>query len=215
MPDDRREIVRALDDPSWRVQCVHTARSTGERCRRWAIRGSTVCLKHGGNAEHIKKKAAERIENLKAQLALAVAPHAVAKLVALMESEDDKVALKAATEVLDRVGLTAAKHSTVDVKHTLEPTDLDRRISEVLEATASEGPKNPSRDRPSVGLPQIDPALLPPPGPAYAAPKPPTPAELREELEDNLATIIDMTPEPEDDEWDFDPAPFVDEEEPT
>lgn len=47
-PDDRR--------------CTATVKSTGQRCRRLAKPGTTVCVKHGANAPHIKRKAAERVE---------------------------------------------------------------------------------------------------------------------------------------------------------
>lgn len=43
------------------VQCGATARSTGARCRRWTIRGATVCQVHGGAAGQVRRKAAERV----------------------------------------------------------------------------------------------------------------------------------------------------------
>jgi hypothetical protein len=43
------------------TQCSARAKSTGERCRCSAIRGGTVCHKHGGSAPQVKRKARERI----------------------------------------------------------------------------------------------------------------------------------------------------------
>ena len=33
----------------------------GEQCRKWAMKGSVVCNKHGGAAPQVRRKAAERI----------------------------------------------------------------------------------------------------------------------------------------------------------
>jgi hypothetical protein len=50
MDDDRR--------------CTATAKSTGERCKRAAIRGGNVCSMHGGNAEQVQRKAQERLDRM-------------------------------------------------------------------------------------------------------------------------------------------------------
>lgn len=42
-------------------RCVATVRSTGLRCRKWAIKGSTVCPSHGGRAPQVKAAAARRL----------------------------------------------------------------------------------------------------------------------------------------------------------
>jgi len=42
-------------------QCTGTVASTGERCRNSAIRGGTVCHKHGGSAPQVKAAAAIRV----------------------------------------------------------------------------------------------------------------------------------------------------------
>jgi hypothetical protein len=48
---------------SLRVQCVATT-SRGERCKKWAVRGATVCRSHGAATSHIRAKAAVRAEVL-------------------------------------------------------------------------------------------------------------------------------------------------------
>jgi len=45
-------------------QCTATAKSTGERCQRPAIKGGTVCYQHGGAAPQVKKKAQERLDEM-------------------------------------------------------------------------------------------------------------------------------------------------------
>jgi hypothetical protein len=45
-------------------QCTATAKSTGERCQRAAIKGGNVCHVHGGAASQVKKKAQERLDEM-------------------------------------------------------------------------------------------------------------------------------------------------------
>jgi len=45
-------------------QCTATAKSTGEQCKRAAIKGSNVCPVHGGQAEQVQQKAQERLDRM-------------------------------------------------------------------------------------------------------------------------------------------------------
>lgn len=45
-------------------QCRATVRSTGQRCKKAAILGGSVCATHGGSTRHVKRKAAERLADL-------------------------------------------------------------------------------------------------------------------------------------------------------
>jgi len=45
-------------------QCTATAKSTGERCQRPAVKGANVCYQHGGAAEQVQKKAQERLDEM-------------------------------------------------------------------------------------------------------------------------------------------------------
>ena len=47
------------------AQCTATVHRTGERCKRAAIKGGTVCIMHGGAAPQVKRKAAERIAEVR------------------------------------------------------------------------------------------------------------------------------------------------------
>lgn len=46
--------------PSGDDQCTATSRQTGERCKAWVVKGTTVCRHHGGSAPQVRAKAAER-----------------------------------------------------------------------------------------------------------------------------------------------------------
>jgi hypothetical protein len=50
-------------------RCTATAKGTGERCRRSAIRGGTVCIKHGGSSPVVRAAANRRLEEREATTA--------------------------------------------------------------------------------------------------------------------------------------------------
>lgn len=53
--------IEAFDRGNPARRCT-AHKKTGERCRRWAIKGGTVCTHHGGRAPAVKAKARRRIE---------------------------------------------------------------------------------------------------------------------------------------------------------
>ncbi len=79
-------------------QCTATAKSTGKRCTQPPIHGGAVCRYHGGAAPQVIKKARERLADL-------VDP-AIGRLRVLVDTEDERVALAAAKDILDRNDVT-------------------------------------------------------------------------------------------------------------
>lgn len=80
--------------------CTASSSRTGKPCKRAAIPGGTVCPTHGGSAPQVKAAAKLRL--------LAMVDPALAVLARLVKQGNlvqDAVALKAATEILDRVDL--------------------------------------------------------------------------------------------------------------
>lgn len=79
-------------------RCTAKANRTGERCRRAAIKGGTVCTVHGGNLPQVRKKAKERLLEL-------VEP-ALASLQKVLTdpAADDATKVRAALGILDRTG---------------------------------------------------------------------------------------------------------------
>ncbi len=92
--DDELALAQLLRKPG---HCVGSSRRTGLPCTVHAIKGGTVCIKHGGKSGHVRRKAERRL----AALALPT----LAKLHDYAMDGDKQVrnaAVKAATDLLDR-----------------------------------------------------------------------------------------------------------------
>lgn len=78
-------------------RCKARSSQTGEPCKRWALRGATVCTSHGAKAPQVAFKAEERIQ--------ALVPLALARIEALIDQADmDSIRLAAAKDIMDRAG---------------------------------------------------------------------------------------------------------------
>lgn len=77
-------------------RCTAHSSQTGERCKRSAIKGGTVCASHGGRAPQVKKSAKERLAEL-------VEPALEGLHTALKSGEIPSI-VRAAQVVLDRTG---------------------------------------------------------------------------------------------------------------
>ena len=111
-------------------RCTATANATGERCRRYAIAGGTVCPTHGGSAPQVKRAAAMRLLDL-------VDP-ALGTLARALDYDDTNYwgpadRLRAAADVLDRAGYPkgAALELTGD--------DLAQRIADIAAGLPDDG----------------------------------------------------------------------------
>lgn len=91
-----RQDTLLADNPERR--CVAT-NSRGERCRKFAIYGATVCRTHGGATKRVKEAARIRVENASNRL--------MGKLIefAFDDTKPPDVQLKAIQNSLDRAGL--------------------------------------------------------------------------------------------------------------
>lgn len=83
-------------------------------CYNWPMRGTTVCLSHGGGVTRVKKAAIERLAS-----ALDAATGALIKI-ALNENESAKDRIKAIENIMDRVGVRGG--TEIDIK---DPGYLD------------------------------------------------------------------------------------------
>lgn len=136
VPADYR---KTLAEPVPVARCRSIARSTGERCRRWGLRGTTkivpqddgtimvggLCQKHGGSLPNVQEHAAAVIEAARLRI-IGLADMAVDVLEDLaLNSTADQVRLGASRDLLDRANVKGTTEIDVKVEHTLE-TAADR-----------------------------------------------------------------------------------------
>lgn len=90
------------------------------------------------NANKLRKKLAEDIRIFSAEQVKIHTAGAVAVLVNLMHSEDEKVRLQAASSILDRAGLKGATEINVNKTETVSVTDIDKQLLELLKPAQGE-----------------------------------------------------------------------------
>lgn len=101
-------------------KCVAIATRTGEPCERWALRGSDHCIRHDPDQESLEKSARVSVGAAQIRMELA-AEEIVEKLIAVALSDEvaPYVAMKAGQLILDRVGLPARQHLTIESNVTV------------------------------------------------------------------------------------------------
>lgn len=103
-------------------QCTAHSKRTGARCTRMALGGTNVCIMHGASAPQVKAAAAARLRAL-------IDPSIGVLDKTLTNKKRPDLALKAATDVLDRNGLGAVKkYEDVTPAERLTPDERETRI---------------------------------------------------------------------------------------
>ena len=83
-------------------KCTAHSSRTKELCNRWAMRGQSVCMMHGGKTPAALAKAVEAVELAELRLR-GLAPRAVAELENLVtNASSEAVRLGAANSLVDR-----------------------------------------------------------------------------------------------------------------
>lgn len=119
------------------VRCT-VIKKNGDRCKAWSLRGTTVCIAHGGRLPSVYKNAEARVEAARLRL-IDNADYAVTVLEELMQpGTAESVRLKASTEVLDRVGVRGGFEVQVDAEVTLNPADTVKdRLAKLASGAAA------------------------------------------------------------------------------
>lgn len=115
------------------VRCTGTASTTGERCRRWSLRGTTVCRKHGGQLQNVRDHADAVVESARLQL-MGMADDAVDVLYELMQAGvADAVRMKAVENVLNRSGIKDAIEVHVEHSNQSAVEDITKKLNVMRE----------------------------------------------------------------------------------
>lgn len=123
------------------VRCVQIKKN-GDRCGSWSLRGYDKCIRHAGPGAkmpdgNVNKYREAVIEAARLRL-LDASDDAVNTIQDLMQpGSGEQIRLKAATEVLDRVGIRGGFEVKVDEEVTISASDeIKKRLSQ-LSAGAS------------------------------------------------------------------------------
>lgn len=111
--------------PNGQNRCKATAKGSGVRCKQPARMGTTVCRTHGGNAPQVQRKARLRLAEL-------VDP-AIGRLSSVLENGNDRDALRAVENVLDRAGYPRTANLDVADARALLRERLDKLRREAAE----------------------------------------------------------------------------------
>lgn len=109
-------------------RCTATAKSTGERCQRPAIKGGNVCYQHGGAASQVQEKAQERLDKM-ADSVTADMQDVIEDLVDLYNESPPEAKAEIARElrqnwkaILDRTGHGPSEKREVDMDADVDHT---------------------------------------------------------------------------------------------
>lgn len=131
---DRRGLYTANSQR----QCAHV-RKTGRQCGRRAAAGSDYCWTH--SPLDLRDELLEARDEARAWL-ISQLDKALVTLVDCMDSEDDRVRLNAATQLLDRAGVTSLTRTQLDAVVThqaaVEPSlaVVDAQLESLLQRAA-------------------------------------------------------------------------------
>lgn len=139
--DDPKRPDQSLTIPSgWRptaaeplpvVRCTMIKRD-GTRCKKWSLRGTTVCVKHGASLPDVREHAAALVEAARLRI-IGNTDMAVDVLEDLMQpGTADAIRLKAADSILDRAGIRGGLQIDVEVTDNTSPAEaLLSRLSKL------------------------------------------------------------------------------------
>lgn len=121
-----------ITEPVPVVRCTATSTTSGERCKRWSIRGTTVCQTHGGRLPSVIEHSQAVVESARLRL-MGLADDAVEVLHDLIQpGTPDAIRLKAAENVLNRTGIKEALEFKVEVTNNNSPSEGILKTLEIM-----------------------------------------------------------------------------------
>ena len=116
------------------VRCTARSTTSGERCKRWSIRGLTVCQSHGGRLPNLVEHSQAVVESARMRL-FGMVDDAVDGLDELIQQgTSPAIRLKAIEMVLNRTGLKDAVEVNVEVNHNVSASEeINKKLSMIRE----------------------------------------------------------------------------------
>lgn len=126
---------QSIREPVPVVRCTAKSSTSGERCKRWSLRGTTVCTSHGAQLPNVRDHSEAVVESARMRL-MGLADVAVDGLEDLLTSATmANVRLGAIKEVLDRAGIKGSPDLTVEVNHNVSYKDeIQKKLQNIREA---------------------------------------------------------------------------------
>jgi hypothetical protein len=123
-----------VSEPVPVVRCHGTSSTTGERCNRWSLRGTTVCRKHGAQLQNVRDHAEAVVESARLEL-MGMADDAVEVLRDLIKpGVADAVRLKAVENILNRSGIKDAVDMNITVtSNSTAAEDIQKKLAVMAE----------------------------------------------------------------------------------
>lgn len=109
------------------TRCIAQNKHGRGKCRRWAIRGGSVCAAHGGSAPQVREAAARRLEASIDRL-----------LSALLQIAEDKAQPAAARVAAIKDALDRASFGTRDNRLVVEVKKFEEGIEDLLVDTETD-----------------------------------------------------------------------------
>ena len=120
------------------VRCHGTSTMSGERCKKWSLRGSQYCVRHGAQLPSVREHSEAVVESARMRL-MSMADDAVDGLEDLIQvGTSPQIRLAAIKEVLDRAGLKGGPDLSVEISHSVSYKDeIADRLKSIKERKAA------------------------------------------------------------------------------
>jgi hypothetical protein len=115
------------------VRCQGTSSTTGERCKKWSLRGAQHCVRHGAQLPNVREHADAVVESARLRL-FGLADEAVDVLEELLKpGTSEAIRLKAAENILNRGGIRDAIDVHVEHENTSLVEDITKKLNVMRE----------------------------------------------------------------------------------
>ncbi|QFG12130.1 Hypothetical Protein OBI_RACECAR_290 [Arthrobacter phage Racecar] len=122
-----------VNEPIPVVRCTGTSSTTGQRCKKWSLRGSDKCTRHGAQLPNVREHADAVVESARLRI-FGLADEAVDVLEELLKpGTSEAIRLKAAENILNRGGIKEAMEIKVEHSNASAVEEISKRLNVMRE----------------------------------------------------------------------------------